>query len=101
MEFDTDGRTFYIIAIHFVAIILGMLAALPFKTLFLDDSNGESSFVCVETTFTSKIVYHKETKVMYAVSTGGDNKGVFTVLVDENGNPMVWEEQQNEEKKFK
>ncbi len=101
MEFDTDGRTFYIIAIHFVAFILGMLAALPFKTLFLDDSNGESSFVCVETTFTSKIVYHKETKVMYAVSTGGDNKGVFTVLVDENGNPMVWEEQQNEEKKFK
>lgn len=96
MGFDTGGKIFYTIIIHFVAIILGILMGLIFNTLFFDDSNeypdGESSFVCVETTSTSKIVYHKETKVMYVVSTGRNDKGVFTMLVDEDGNPMIWEE---------
>ena len=38
------------------------------------------------------IVYHKETKVMYAVSNGNKTQGVFTVLVNPDGTPMLWEE---------
>lgn len=38
------------------------------------------------------VVYHKETKVMYAVSNGNKAKGVFTVLVNPDGTPMLWEE---------
>ena len=38
------------------------------------------------------IVYHKETKVMYAVSCGAYNNGTFTLLVDADGKPMLWED---------
>ena len=48
-------------------------------------------FVVVETNSSWKVVYHKETKVMYAVSMGCYNAGTFTLLVDENGNPLLWE----------
>lgn len=34
----------------------------------------------------------KETGVMYAVSNGGYNSGTFTLLVDENGKPLIWED---------
>ena len=51
----------------------------------------ESMFVIVEVTTNHwQIVYHKETKVMYAVSRG-DTVGVFTVLVNPDGTPMLWE----------
>lgn len=33
----------------------------------------------------------KKTKVMYAVSGGYYNQGNFTLLVDENGNPRIWD----------
>lgn len=38
------------------------------------------------------IVYQNETKVMYIKSTGYYNRGSFTVLVDENGKPMLYKE---------
>ena len=52
-----------------------------------------SMFVCVEKTGTYAwmIVYHKETKVMYAVSQGYYNCGNFTVLLNPDGTPMIWE----------
>ena len=50
-----------------------------------------SMFVEVETAKTWKVVYDKETKVMYAVSDGNYNWGNFTLLVDENGNPKLWD----------
>ena len=50
-----------------------------------------SMFVAVEYTDVWTVVYHKETLVMYAVSSGHYNYGTFTLLVDENGDPMIWE----------
>ena len=41
--------------------------------------------------FNYVIVYHKDTKVMYAISNGGYNSGTFTLLVNADGSPMVWE----------
>lgn len=38
-----------------------------------------------------RIVYHRDTKVMYAVSTGTYNSGNFTVLLNPDGSPMLWE----------
>ena len=49
-----------------------------------------SMFVLVETASTWRIVYHRESKVMYAVSNGGYNTGTFTLLVDADGKPMIW-----------
>jgi len=36
------------------------------------------------------VVYHRETKVMYVVSRGPYNCGNFTLLVNPDGTPMVW-----------
>lgn len=45
----------------------------------------------VERTSNWIVVYHRETKVMYVVSDGTYNRGMFTMLVDENGLPLIWE----------
>ena len=37
-----------------------------------------------------RIVYHRDTKVMYAVSCGTYNTGNFTVLLNPDGSPMLW-----------
>jgi hypothetical protein len=50
-----------------------------------------SMFIAVETTGSWAVVYHRETKVMYAVSRGGYNSGNFTLLVNADGTPMLWE----------
>ncbi len=55
------------------------------------DSKEQSMFVYVERASNWDIVYHRETKVMYAVSNGSYNRGTFTLLVDENGTPMIYE----------
>ena len=52
----------------------------------------QSMFVEVESTSAWKVVYHRKTKVMYAVSWSSYNYGTFTLLVDENGEPMLYEE---------
>ncbi len=55
-------------------------------------SSSKSMFVLVEKTDSWHVVYHKDTKVMYAVSMGVYNRGIFTALVDTKGKPMLWEE---------
>lgn len=48
-------------------------------------------FEVVETNQYFTVVYHKETKVMYAVSSNySHNNGVVTLLVDENGKPLLY-----------
>lgn len=53
--------------------------------------NLKSMFVEIERTNDWKIVYDIETKVMYVVSYGFYNRGTFTLLTDENGNPKLWD----------
>lgn len=53
--------------------------------------NNNSMFVEIEKTPCWGVVYHRETKVMYVVSYGAYNGGNFTVLVDADGKPMLWE----------
>lgn len=62
------------------------------------ESSGENKeteytnrFVTIEVKWDYKIVYHKDTKVMYAVSDSTYNKGSFTVLVNADGSPMLYE----------
>lgn len=52
---------------------------------------GETSrMVYVEETSMYCIVYDKYTKVMYAVSNSGYNYGNFTLLVNADGNPLLY-----------
>lgn len=56
-----------------------------------DKSSDISEFVIVEITNSWRVVYHKKTKVMYVVSDGTYNRGTFTLLVNADGTPMIWE----------
>ena len=49
-----------------------------------------SRFKVVEETSIWRVVYDKDTKVMYTVSYGGYNCGTFTILVDADGKPLLW-----------
>lgn len=56
-----------------------------------------SMFVKVEEVgFKWWIVYHRETKVMYAVSNSSHNVGTFTLLVNADGTPMLWRDNEKE-----
>ena len=57
----------------------------------VDDADDGNTFVLVDADYYCWIVYHKDTKVMYAVSRSGYNAGTYTLLVNADGTPMIWE----------
>lgn len=57
------------------------------------DPEKSSRFVMIEKTYSWRVVYDFETKVMYVVSYGNHNHGNFTLLVDQNGNPLLYDPQ--------
>lgn len=56
----------------------------------VEQAKETSMFVIVEQCLGWRVVYHKETKVMYAVSCSLDNTGYFTLLVNPDGTPQTW-----------
>lgn len=50
-----------------------------------------SSFVLVEKYPYFQVIAVRETGVMYIMSDGLYNRGTFTLLVDADGKPMIWE----------
>lgn len=50
-----------------------------------------SMFVKVEDGPYWNVYYHSETKVMYVVSVSAYNRGNFTVLVNPDGTPMLYD----------
>lgn len=51
-----------------------------------------SMFIEVEKVIDNwRVVYHKDTKVMYVISSGSYNRGTFTVMLNPDGTPMIWE----------
>ena len=55
------------------------------------EASSKSRFMEVEGNFNYQIYADRETGVMYAVSAGSYNRGIFTLLVDANGNPLIYE----------
>ena len=56
-------------------------------------TNKSSMFIIVETGPYWHVVYNKYTKVMYTVSDSNyKGSGVFTVLVNADGSPMLYNE---------
>ena len=60
-----------------------------------NDSYDRSMLIKVEKAGAWMIVDDKETKVMYVVSTGTYNYGNFTVLVNADGTPKIYESEDN------
>lgn len=55
-----------------------------------NNENTASMFVLVEKTNQWCVVYDKDTLCMYAVSCGMYNIGNFTLLVNADGTPKLW-----------
>jgi hypothetical protein len=76
-----------IVALMIVVLVVALTGCSEVEEKISD----KSEFVIVEGTSSWYIVYHKKTKVMYAVSQGAYNGGTFTLLVNPDGTPMLWE----------
>lgn len=79
-----------VLAIFSLAFTLAGCGTNPSESTAVE---GESSrFVTVEESSVWDVVYDKETLVMYAVSDGYNNYGTFTMLVNADGTPLLYEE---------
>lgn len=56
----------------------------------VENKKEESMFIVVEDAYLWRVVYHRDTKVMYVISLGYSNSGDFCVLVNPDGTPMLW-----------
>lgn len=82
-----------------LALIFTISVFTACSNMVTPDNNAEakhSMFVIVEETPQWLIVYHKTTRVMYAVSDASYNRGNFTPLVDAEGNPLLWDGRSDE-----
>ena len=63
------------------------------------DSREENMFVYIQKPNPSDpyaVVYQRDTKVMYVISEGTYNYGTFTMLVNPDGSPMLYEKESEE-----
>ena len=58
----------------------------------ISDNADTSMFVQIEKGDDWKVFYHKDTKVMYVMSSGSRSWGIFTVMLNPDGSPMVYKE---------
>lgn len=76
-----------------VAIALTFLVACeaqPAAAIYKTTDSLQAQFVTVGYGDCYRVVYNSATRVMYTVSANHYNSGVFTLLVDEDGSPMIW-----------
>ena len=79
-----------------IVLILLMLTGCANIESVSEDPVDVSRFMMVEKCVPWEIVVDRETKVMYAVSIGQYNRGTFTLLVDADGKPLLWEGEDDE-----
>jgi len=81
-----------IILIFIFILIISIFTACNYYDMPDYDAEAERSmFVIVEQAPNWLVVYHKTTRVMYAVSDGSYTYGNFTLLVDADGSPLLWD----------
>lgn len=75
------------------ALLVGLLCAMLLggcSRVEREEQSDVSRFKVIEETTTWRVVYDKYTKVMYAVSYSTYTCGSFTLLVDSEGEPLLW-----------
>ena len=75
-----------------VIIIIVGLAYMLKDLIVLDTIANEDRFIKIDRYNYTDIVYDKQTKVEYAISDGYYNRGTITLLVDQEGKPLVYKE---------
>lgn len=73
--------------------LLGMIIILGARSEPNSDfvKGNPSMFVLIEKGEYWNVYYHRETKVMYVMSLSSYNRGNFTVMVNPDGSPMLYE----------
>ena len=74
-----------------ILLILLMLVGCGKATRAKSESDEGKRFVTIETEWSYLIVADRETGVMYVMSNGVYNHGSFTLLVDKDGSPLIWD----------
>ena len=74
-----------------IVAIIGMAYILKDLTV-LDSIANNDRFIKIANYNDGVIVYDKQTKVEYAISDGPYNRGNFTLLVDQEGKPLLYKE---------
>lgn len=75
------------------ALVLCLLCSCGATVINESDIKAESNismFVELERSYYWTVVYHRDTKVMYVVSNDAYIQGIFTMLVNADGTPMVY-----------
>lgn len=80
---------FAVLATLMLSVTLMGCSANPAKKTYTDDT--PSRFVIIEESDFWMVVADQETKVMYAISLSSYNRGNFTMLVDSDGTPLLYE----------
>ena len=84
------GLAAFLIVTSIVLTFAGC-ASIKAEAKEVDDTDDGNTFILVDADYHCWVVYHKDTKVMYAVSRAPNNIGTYTLLVNADGTPMIWE----------
>ena len=86
------GLAAFLIIVSIVVMFTGCASTrAEAKAKEVDDTDDGNTFILVNADYYCWVVYHKDTKVMYAVSRAPNNIGTYTLLVNADGTPMIWE----------
>ena len=85
------GLAAFLIIMSIVLMFAGC-ASIRAEAKEVEETGDSNTFVLVDADYYCWIVYHKDTKVMYAVSRSPNNIGTYTLLVNADGTPMIWKE---------
>ena len=84
------GLAAFLIIVSIILMFAGC-ASIKSEAKEVDDTDDGNTFILVDADYYCWVVYHKDTKVMYAVSRSPNNIGTYTLLVNADGTPMIWE----------
>ena len=85
------GLAAFLIIVSIILMFTGC-ASIRTEAKEVDDTDDGNTFILVDADYYCWVVYHKDTKVMYAVSRSPNNIGTYTLLVNADGTPMSWKE---------
>ena len=85
------GLAAFLIIVSIILMFAGC-ASIRVEAKELEETGDGNTFVLVDADYYCWVVYHKDTKVMYAVSRSPNNIGTYTLLVNADGTPMIWKE---------
>lgn len=75
------------------AVLLIAMAACetqPAAASFENSTSLQAQFVKIDSNADFDIVYNAANRVMYTQSRGMNNRGTLTLLVNDDGSPMIW-----------